>query len=59
LFNTPLKGIRVLEVSLGTSSFTSSFMKDVLLKDVQHVDLLPRMGDVHVTFGILIHCFMQ
>jgi hypothetical protein len=33
-FNTPLKGIRVLGVPLGISSFTSSFIKDVMVKDV-------------------------
>jgi hypothetical protein len=48
-----------LGVSLGISSFTSSFIKDDLLKDVQHVDLLLRMGDVQVAFGIIIHYFMQ
>jgi hypothetical protein len=44
---------------LGTSSFTSSFVKNTLLKDVQHVDLLFKMGDVQIAFGILIHFFMQ
>jgi hypothetical protein len=34
LFYTPSKGIRVLGVPLGSSSFTSSFIKDVLLEDV-------------------------
>jgi len=59
LFNTPLEGIRVLGFPLGISSFTSSFIKDVLLKDVQHVDLLHGMGDVQVAFRILSHYFMQ
>lgn len=45
-FTIPSKGIKVLGVSLGISSFRSSFIKDALLKDVQHVDLLPKMGDV-------------
>jgi hypothetical protein len=35
-----------LKVPLGTSSFTSSFIKDAMLEDVQNVDLLPKMGDV-------------
>jgi hypothetical protein len=48
-----------LGVPLGTSSFTSSFIRDSLFKDVQHVDLLLRMGDVQVAFGILTHCFVQ
>jgi hypothetical protein len=58
-FTTPSKGIKVLVVLLGTSTLTSSFIKDALLKDVQHVDLLPRMGDVQVAFGILTHYFVQ
>jgi hypothetical protein len=45
-FTTPLEGIKVLGVPLGISSFTSSFIKYALLEDVQHVDLLPKMGDV-------------
>jgi hypothetical protein len=59
MFNIPSEGIKVLGVPLGTSSFTSFFMKDVLLEDVQCVDLLLRMGNVQVTFGILIHCLVQ
>jgi hypothetical protein len=35
-----------LGIPLGTSSFTSSFIKNALLEDVWHVDFLPRMGDV-------------
>jgi hypothetical protein len=48
-----------LGVPLGISSFTSSFIKNVLLEDVRHVDLSPKMGDVQVGFGIIIHCFVQ
>jgi hypothetical protein len=59
LFNTPSEGIKVLGVPLGTSSSTSSFIENVLLEDVWHVDLLLKMGDVHVIFGILTHYFMQ
>jgi hypothetical protein len=44
-----------LEVPLGTSSFTSSFIKNAMLKDVRHVDLLFTMGDVQVTFKILTY----
>jgi hypothetical protein len=58
-FNTPLKGIKVLEVPLDTSSFTSSFINNALLKDIWHVNLFLIMGDVHVAFEILSHCFMQ
>jgi len=58
-FTTPSKGIRVLGIPLGISSFTSSFIKDAFLKDIQNVNLLLKMGDVQVAFGILTHCFMQ
>ncbi len=54
-FDTPSKGIKVLGVPLGTSSFTSSFIKDVLLEDAWHVYFLPIMGDVQVAFGFLTH----
>jgi hypothetical protein len=53
------KKIRILEVSLGTSFFTSTFIKDAMLKDVQHLNLLFRMNDVHVAFGIITYYFMQ
>ncbi len=46
-------------VPLGISSFMSSFIKETMLEDVRHVDLLPIMGDVQVAFGIITHCFMQ
>jgi hypothetical protein len=58
-FTTPLEGIRFLGVPLGTSSFTSSFIKNALSEDVRHVNLLFRMNDVQVAFGILTHCFVQ
>jgi hypothetical protein len=58
-FTTPSEGIRVLEVPLGTPSFTSSVIKYALLKYVQYMDLLLKMGDVQVAFGILTHCFVQ
>jgi hypothetical protein len=35
-----------LGVPLGISSFTWTFIKKNLLEDVQHVDLLLKMGDV-------------
>ncbi len=59
LFTTPFEKIRVLGVSLGTLTFTSSFIKYALLEDVRHVDLLLKMGDVQMAFGILTHCFVQ
>jgi hypothetical protein len=48
-----------LGVLLGTLTFTTSFIKDALLKDVRHVDLFLKMDDVHVPFGILINYFLQ
>jgi hypothetical protein len=42
-------------VSLGIVTFTSSFIKKVLQEDAQHVDLFPRMDDVHVAFGIQMY----
>ncbi len=58
-FSTPLEGIKVLGVPLGTSSFKSSFIKDTLLEDIQHVDILFRLGDVQIAFGILTHCYAE
>jgi len=58
-FNTPSKGIKVFGVPSGTSSFKSSFIKDTLLKDVQHVDVFLKLDNVQVTFKILIHCYAQ
>jgi hypothetical protein len=46
-----------LKVSLGILIFISSFIKDALQEDVWHVNLLPRMGDVHMPFKILT-CFV-
>jgi hypothetical protein len=48
-----------LGVPLDISSFTSSLIKDVSLKDVQHVDFLFKIGDVQISFGIITYCFMQ
>jgi len=58
-FTTSLEGIRILGLPLCTSSFTPSFIKNALLENVWHVDLLFKMGDVQVAFGILTHYFMQ
>jgi len=58
-FTTPSKGIKILGVLLSIVIFTSSFIKETLQEDVQHVDLLPRMGDVQVAFVILTCYFMQ
>jgi hypothetical protein len=58
-FTTPLEGIRVLGVPFSTTSFASTFIKNALVKDIQHVNLLPIMGDVQVAFRIPTHYFMQ
>ncbi len=54
-FTTPFEWIKVVGVSLGIVTFTSSFIKKVLQEDAQHVDLFPRMDDVHVAFGIQMY----
>ncbi len=59
VYHPPSEGIKILGVPLGTFIFTSSFIKDAMLENVQHMDLLPIMGDVQITFGILTHCFVQ
>jgi len=58
-FITPLEGNKILGVMLDILTFISSFIKDALLKDVWHVNLLPKIDDVQITFGIVIHCFVQ
>jgi hypothetical protein len=45
-FCTPNGGIRVLDVPLGSFSLTSSFLQEALDDDVQHINALPRLGDV-------------
>jgi hypothetical protein len=45
----------MLGIPLGTSSFRSSFIKYTLLKDVRPLDLLLKLGDVYVAFGIMLH----
>jgi hypothetical protein len=44
--------IGVLGVSFGFASFSSSFLQDVLNEDVCHVEMLPKLGDVEIVFGI-------
>ncbi len=57
-FYTLTKGIKTLDVPLGSLSFTFFFLQDVLNNDVQHIDALSKVGDVQVAFGIFIR-FMQ
>jgi len=57
-FTTPFERIKILGVLLGTLIFTSSFIKNIMLKDVEYVDFFPKMGDVQMAFGILTCCFV-
>jgi hypothetical protein len=43
----------ILGVLFGFGSFFSSFLQEVLDEDVRHGDVLSKLGDVQVTFGIL------
>jgi hypothetical protein len=57
-FYTPIGGIKVLGVPLGSLSFTSFFFfQEPLDDDVQHINVFPKLGDVQVTFKILTRCF--
>jgi hypothetical protein len=49
--------MKILGVPFGFSSFAFSFLQEVLGKDVWHVHVFPRLGDVHVAFGIFSQCF--
>jgi hypothetical protein len=40
-------------IPFGFGSFFSYFLLKALDEDVHHVNALPRLGDVHATFGIL------
>jgi hypothetical protein len=50
---------KFLGIPMGSTTFISFFIKDVLLKDFKHVDLLLRMGDIQVIFGSFIQCFFN
>ncbi len=52
MFNTPTNSTRILGVLVGSPSFTSSFIKNHLLRDVRHVDLFFSLGDVKVVIEI-------
>ncbi len=38
--------------------FFSFWVQEALSKDVRHAYVLPRLGDVYMTFGILFRCFV-
>jgi hypothetical protein len=52
MFNTPTNNTKVLGMLVGSPSFTSSFIKNHLLRNVGHVDLFLRLGDVKVVIEI-------
>jgi hypothetical protein len=59
-FCWPPNNIKVLGIHFGSTSFvSSSFLQAALEKDVHHIEVLPRLGDVQVTFGIFFQCFAQ
>jgi hypothetical protein len=41
-------GIMILGVPFGSTSFTSFFLQEVLVEDVWHANVFPRLGDVQV-----------
>ncbi len=45
-FCTPIGGIRVFSVLLGSFSFTFSFFQDALNDDVQHIDAFIKLKDL-------------
>jgi hypothetical protein len=47
-----------LRGSIGHRNFHIIFHQRSLEKDVQHVNLLCKMGDVQMGFGILIFCLV-
>ncbi len=55
----PIRRNQSLGGSIGHLAFTSSFVKDAMLKYVWYVEFLLIMGDVKVAFKILTHYFMQ
>jgi len=55
LLNTPFKGFKVFFILMGSTSF----IENSLLEDLKHVDLLPKIGEIQIIFGILAHLFLQ
>jgi hypothetical protein len=49
----------ILGIPFSFVSFTSYFLQDALLKDVQQANVFSRLGDVYVAFRILFQCFTQ
>jgi hypothetical protein len=49
-----MDGIKVLDTSFGSTFFTSSFLQDALDEDVHHVDVLLKLGDIQIVFGMHI-----
>ncbi len=55
-FFSPSNGIRVLYAPFDFPSFT---FLDLLDDDVQCMEALSNLWDVHVVFGIFFQCFVQ
>jgi len=53
-FYCPLSNIKILGVPFGSISFTSSFLQEVLGKDVWHVNVFLILRDVYVTFDFFL-----
>jgi hypothetical protein len=51
--------IKVLGVPFGFVSFSYSFLCDVLDENVCHANVLLKLKDVQIAFGILCRCFTQ
>ncbi len=51
--------VKVLRVPSGFELLFSPFLQDSLDEDVHRVDMLPELGHIQISFGILSRCFTQ
>jgi hypothetical protein len=58
-FCCPSNNIKIVGILIIFISFSLFFLQDTFDKDVCHVDVLPRLGDVQITFEIFFQCFVQ
>jgi len=56
-FCCPSNNIKILGIPVIFISFSLSFLQDTFDKDVHHVDALPRLGDVQITFEVPFSMF--
>ncbi len=52
-------GIKILDVLFGSIFFIFSFFMEALRKYVRYGDVILRLRDVHVVFGIFFRCFVH